>query len=114
MRPINSIKDRLPFSMIFDYPNPYFKKGDSDHNRMFLIWVNRWANAYFEKNGYLLLNQLREQLGYPPIPEGDIVGWVKGAGDDFIDLGIFDYKMPPGYDDMYLIQPNIDGVIYDL
>ena len=61
-------------------------------------------------------------LGFPRTPEGAVCGWLwekdPNAKDGFIDFGIFDRGNKDIRDthfgrDGYLLDFNVDGVIFD-
>lgn len=112
MRTINSIKDRSLYSFIFDESSPFFKKGDRQNNLEVLKSLQAYYNRELPKRGYVLLNEILSKLELPLKTYGYIVGWNYTNEDSIIDFGLFDYNMPPGYDDLILVQPNIDGVIF--
>lgn len=112
MRPINSIKDRSLYSFIFDESSPLFKKGDRKNNLEVLESLQAYYNRELKKRGYIVLNEILSELGLPLTNHGQIVGWKYINEDSIIDFGLFDYNMPPGYDDLILVQPNVDGVIF--
>lgn len=53
------------------------------------------CNNILRLRGWLLLNEARKELGFPPTEEGWHLGWVRGGlldgtmGDDFVDFGVF-------------------------
>ena len=59
-------------------------------------------------------------LGLPRTQAGQLVGWVKGQGDDFVDFGIFDgddmkhRDFVNGYERSILLDFNVDGIVYNL
>jgi len=48
-------------------------------------------------------------LGFERTKEGSVVGWVMDNGDDYVDFGMLDL-----WKNGYLLDFNVDGVIYDL
>jgi hypothetical protein len=103
------------------------------YNMMFLKCQQNYANDLLHSRGHLFLNEVYDMLGIPRSREGIVVGWVKGAGDDFVDFGIFDanndgYRtynvcdtvgeerrdFVNGYRKSILLDFNVAGTIYDL
>lgn len=96
-------------------------------NRMNLhLWQN-WANDLLNARGYLFLNEVYQMLGFEPVKEGQVVGWVKNnphGGDNYVDFGMFNvYVGRPdeaqraftnGYEQSILLDFNVDGVVWDL
>ena len=76
--------------------------------------------AYFDENNPNL-NEVRDELGMPRIPEGQVVGWAykKDDGDHFIDFGIFGDDsiinlVANAEGKSILLDFNVDGVVWDL
>lgn len=72
-----------------------------------------WANAVFEEQGYIFLQDVYNSLGIDKFaPDG--VGWCKGIGDDFVDFGIYNVRngrAVNGTEPVFLIDFNHDGYI---
>lgn len=90
-----------------------------EYNLMFLKTTQNYANDLLRSRGHIFLNEVYDMLGIPRSQAGQIVGWVKGEGDDFVDFGIFDDNgdsrdFVNGYKDSILLDFNVDGIVYDL
>jgi len=92
-----------------------------DMNFFFLKTVQNFMNEKLRLHGHLFLNEVYDALGIPRTQEGAVVGWVlKGNGDDFVDLSIFNPANDVnrdtinGYSCPFLIDPNVDGIIWNL
>jgi hypothetical protein len=91
-----------------------------EYNLMFLNAQQNFANDLLNARGHVFLNEAYDMLGIPRTQAGAVVGWVKGAGDDYIDFGIFEGKTPQarnfvnGNERNILLDFNVAGVIYDL
>lgn len=60
----------------------------ADYNATNLILKNGWANERLKAQGYLFLNDVYEELGFPRTKAGQIVGWLfDGSGDDYVSFG---------------------------
>lgn len=111
-----------PYSRFFDESSKYWRS-NSDVNLLFLKTQERWANDLLKKrrSGAVFLNEVLEMLDIPPCPTGQFVGWLRdGDGDGYIDFGIFDQngsvadrRFVNGYEDVILLDFNVDGVIHD-
>lgn len=80
------------------------------------LWQN-WANDLFNSRGHVVLNEVYQMLGFEPTKEGMIVGWVKNnpnGGDNYIDFRMFEVCINEYGDVGIMIDPNVDGVIWDL
>lgn len=111
-----------PYAMMFDEvnaPSVWVKDPFANKNR--IVTVRNWSQNYLDAHGYLFLNQVREWLGMQPIPEGQAVGWLsaKKGGSGYVDFGEQDtwrktvYDFQHGYERSILLDPNVDGVIWD-
>lgn len=93
-------------------PNPNF-------SMMFLRGQQNYFNDLLHTRGHVFLNEVYDALGFDHSPEGAVLGWVEGAGDDFIDFGLHDprkedvRKFVNGVENVILLEFNHDGVIYD-
>lgn len=107
------------FSMFFDSSSDQWVKNDPTGNRYFLQCQQNRANDILQTKGYLFLNEVYEMLGLPATDVGAVVGWLKGYGDDYVDFHIYQddseagRRFVNGYEDVVLLDFNVDGVIYD-
>ena len=91
-----------------------------EYNLMFLNGQQNFANDLLNARGHVFLNEVYDMLGVPRSQAGAVVGWVKGAGDDYIDFGIFEGKTAAargfvnGNERNILLDFNVAGVIYDM
>lgn len=114
-----SLNNPSVFSMFFDSSSDQWVKNDPTGNRFFLTCQQSRANDLLQTRGYLFLNEVYEMLGLPPTDVGSIVGWIKGLGDDMVDFHIYQdeseagRRFVNGYEDVILLDFNVDGVIYD-
>jgi hypothetical protein len=66
-------------------------------------------------------------LGFERSMAGQVVGWVDGNGDGYVDFGIFGAKIQGdealvaerldflnGQTDSVILDFNVDGIVYDL
>lgn len=59
-----------------------------DHNALMLQAKNNWANDHLKARGYLYLNDVYEELGFPRTKAGQVVGWRwQGDGDNYVSFG---------------------------
>lgn len=107
------------YAIFFDETNENFKR-IPEMNRIFLDAIERQANFRLHQRGHLFLNELYDMMGAPRTRAGAIVGWIDGEGDSFVDLGIFRdgesralRDFVNGHEAAVLIDPNVDGVIWD-
>lgn len=92
---------------------------ERDYNLYFLKVQERLLNDKLQRRGHIFLNEVLEALDFEHVPEGAITGWLKdGDGDGFIDFGMDAISIPGRAFDMslenhFLLNFNVDGVIYD-
>jgi len=78
------------YSKVFDETCVEWRK-DPIHNMMFLRGVQEECNKTLHKQGFLTLNEVYSALGFEPNAQyGNEAGWILGAGDDFVDFGLYD------------------------
>lgn len=107
------------YSRFFDSSCPNWSK-NPEYNLYFLKAQQNFANDMLRSRGHVFLNEVYESLGLPHTEAGAIVGWVLGDGDNFIDFGIYDpdslnaRDFVNGYENVILLDFNVDGVMYNL
>lgn len=91
-----------------------------EYNFLFLRSQQAYCNDVLQSRGHIFLNEVYDCLGLERRPEGQIVGWVRGEGDDFVDFGIFGesnvegfYNFVTGQEGEILLDFNVDGNIWD-
>lgn len=97
---------------------------NAEYNLHFIKGVQDWANNRLQAEGILFLNEVYEALGIQKTQAGQVVGWVYDETnpdcDNFVDLGIYDIhdevkrRFVNGYEKSILLDPNVDGVVWDL
>lgn len=91
-------------------PNPNF-------SMMWLRGQQNILNDILHTRGHVFLNEVYDALGFKHTPQGAVLGWIEGEGDDFIDFGLYDPKKDGvrrfvnGADNVILLEFNHDGVI---
>lgn len=113
--------DLSDFARFWDDGNTGWTK-DPQYNLMFLRNQQSWFNDLLKSRGYVFLNEVYDALGFPKIPEGQVVGWLYDEkhpiGDNYIDFGIYrneeaNRAFVNGYERTVLLDFNVDGVIYN-
>lgn len=110
------------YARYFDQFNSNMHVLDQEANFDFLRIQQNIANEKLNRKGYLFLNEVYDALGFKEVPEGQLVGWVKGMGDDFVDFGLFEarnadarnYVDYNGKETCFVLDFNVDGVMWDL
>jgi hypothetical protein len=105
----------------FDETNEYCKK-DPEVNKMWLTGVQTHMNQLFQVKGHLFLNEVKDALNLPRTSDGQVLGWVLGAGtgDNFVDFGFLSSDDPntraflDGETNIVQLNFNVDGVVHDL
>lgn len=112
----NLIKD--PSTVIFDESNPNWSSSPG-FCKHFILVQQEVANQKLHARGYVFLNEVYEMLGFEPQPYGQLIGWIDGLGDNYIDFGISEQDDPHvrnfinGKESTIMLTFNHDGMIYD-
>lgn len=106
-----------PYARVFDEGNRKFQK-DFGLNRFFIQTQEKFANERLKAQGHLFLNQVYESLGFPNVPEGQMVGWIwkDGDGDGYVDFGLLEdenVNFMNGTERCIWLDFNVDGVILE-
>lgn len=102
----------------FDSTNPNWDK-NPQFSMMFLRGQQNILNDILHTRGHVFLNEVYDALGFPHTPQGAVLGWIDGEGDDCIDFGLYDQnkenvrRFVNGLDNVILLEFNHDGVIWD-
>ena len=106
------------YARFFDASCKGFEK-DPQFNLAYLKNKQSWCNDRLHLNGHLFLNDVYKELGLPETKEGQVVGWIVGNGDNYVDFGIYNTAIEKnvdfvnGYEDVCLLDFNVDGIIWD-
>lgn len=113
------LEDPSIYARFFDVSSPSWNK-DPEYNLIFLKCQQNYANDLLHARGHVFLNEVYDMLGIPRSKAGAVVGWLLGAGDDFINFGVFDdtkntrvRDFVNGFEGSILLDFNVDGVVYD-
>lgn len=96
---------------------------NAEYNATTLVLKCNWANDHLKAHGYLFLNELYDELGFPKTQAGQAVGWVyDGNGDNYISFGPevdAIINKTEGFTDFrdgrpILVDFNVDGVMWDM
>lgn len=109
-----------PYHKFFDESSQYFVR-NATQNLFFLTQQQNWANDKLKQQGCLFLNEVYDMLGLPRTQIGAIVGWIYGKDgkDNYVNFGFLNITREKtrdfvnGYEDVVLLDFNVDGVIYD-
>lgn len=108
-----------PYAVIFDETSTEWSN-DPEYNKMTLIRIQQTCNDLLHAKGHLFLNEVYRELGLKDTRIGQMVGWIDGNGDNYVDFGIYDIKAVNnrkefinGYEPSIILDFNVDGVIWD-
>lgn len=113
---IPSAKDTT--SRFFDESNKYWDKNPS-LNLMFLRSRMQMFTDKLLTGSPVFLNEVYEELGFDPTPEGALVGWLKDHGDNCVDFGLYKEdseqtrRFVNGDVNCILLEFNHDGIIFN-
>lgn len=106
-----------------DYTGSSQWSPQAEYNAFNLVIKNQWANEHLKARGFLFLNDVYEELGFPKTKAGQVVGWYwQGDGDNYVSFGPeIDAIMnkTAGYlvyrdGSPILLDFNVDGVILEM
>ena len=102
----------------FDSSNPNWDKNPT-FSMMWLRVQQNILNDILHTRGHVFLNEVYDALGFPHTPQGAVLGWIDGEGDNCIDFGLYDpnkenvRRFVNGVDNVIMLEFNHDGVIWD-
>ena len=102
----------------FDSSNPNWDKNPT-FSMMWLRGQQNILNDILHTRGHVFLNEVYDALGFPHTPQGAVLGWIDGEGDNCIDFGLYDpnkenvRRFVNGVDNVIMLAFNHDGVIWD-
>lgn len=102
----------------FDAASSHWEKSP-EYNLHFLRTQQAYANQLLQTRGHLFLNEVYDMLDIPRTKEGAVEGWVR-EGNGFVDFGIYELyseaarNFVNGYENVILLDFNVDGNILDL
>ena len=102
----------------FDSSNPNWDKNPT-FSMMWLRGQQNILNDLLHTRGHVFLNEVYDALGFPHTPQGAVLGWIDGEGDNCIDFGLYDQnkenvrRFVNGVDNVIMLEFNHDGVIWD-
>lgn len=102
----------------FDSSNPNWDKNPA-FSMMWLRGQQNILNDILHTRGHVFLNEVYDALGFPHTPQGAVLGWIDGEGDNCIDFGLYDpnkesvRRFVNGVDNVIMLEFNHDGVIWD-
>lgn len=85
-------------------------------NKYFLQGLENMFTDKLRSKGHIFLNEVYDALGLPDTQEGQYIGWLLGAGDDYVDFGLFrntegNRRFINGETNIILLDFNHDGII---
>lgn len=115
----NSGEPCSQYARFFDSSCPNWEKSP-EYNITFLTQQQAYFNDRLRARGHVFLNEVYDALGFDRTPAGAVVGWIyRGDDQDHIDFNIYDpskganRRFVNGYENVILLDFNVDGVIYD-
>jgi hypothetical protein len=90
-----------------------------EYNLMFLKAQQNYFNDMLKARGHVFLNEVYDALGIERTKAAACSGWLLGeGGDNYIDFGLYNagrsQAFVNGYENVVLLDFNVDGVIWDL
>lgn len=109
-----------PYEFDFNRHTATMWSPDPTYSEIFLRNTQNYFNDLLQARGHVFLNEVLDELGMKRTPAGQVCGWIKGAGDDYIDFGYMDSYIHDYQIDSDLCRKNIhldfnvDGQIWDM
>jgi len=94
------------FARIFNKDCKYWND-DTDYDLNRLRMEEEYANHALKSRGYIFLNEVYERIGFDPIPEGQLYGWVYEKPGDYVSFGIEEINREK-------VQDFADGYVKEL
>lgn len=100
----------------FDESNPNWDQ-NPNFSMLFLRAQQNYLNDLLHTRGHVFLNEVYDALGFEHTPQGAVLGWIDGDGDDCIEFGLHDpnkenvRRFVNGKDNVILLEFNHCGVI---
>ena len=113
---IDPATDTSMYVQIFDEFNSNYNVSPGA-NITFITQVQNWANDKLHARGHLFLNEVYRMLGLEEKPFGQLVGWVVGNGDSYVEFGLDSEsgrRFMQGHDDAVWLDFNVDGSVWEL
>ena len=111
------------YARYFTYPEAKAAEPNMAYNQFFLRTQQTLANTLLRSRKYLFLNDVYDMLGIERSVAGQCVGWVYDPdrddhGDNLVDFGMqvvhrADEGAPGGYEEVILLDFNVDGEIWN-
>lgn len=79
-----------PYTFVFSRNTSDFWEGHGLSNLSTLRQAEQWGTDQIRLNGYVFLNDILKRLGMKETRIGQLAGWMKGYGDDYVDFGLAD------------------------
>jgi len=105
------------YARFFDQLCPSWSK-EPEYNLIFLKAQQNYCNDLLKSRGHVFLNEVYDLCGIKRSQAGQVVGWVFGNGDNYVDFGIWDGNANArdfvnGREGAILLDFNVDGVVWD-
>lgn len=111
-----------PYARFFDSGCGSWEN-DNNYNLTFLTGLERQFTDELDSKGFVFLNDVYDALGIPRTTIGQDVGWLSKKynpkGDGYVSFNIFqtesvaNREFVNGYEDVILLDFNVDGYITD-
>jgi hypothetical protein len=105
------------YAKVFDRGNRCWQ-ATPGYNSSFLKSQEMYANDLLTAQGSVTLNDVYDMLGFERTRAGQVVGWVKGYGDDYVSFGIAEHyegmRFVKGAEKDVILDFNVHGEILDL
>lgn len=117
----NDLAKISPYAVEFNRHTSALWSNVPEYNIMFLKAQQNYATDMLRIKKVLFLNEVYDMLGLPRTQAGQVVGWVYGEGDNFVDFGFYEayrQSIEDGedrgiFEQSIVLDFNVDGIVYD-
>ena len=83
---------------------------NGEYNRIYLRTLFNYCSEQLRYRGYLFLNDVYQELGFPMTKEGQTAGWVLSE-DGYVDFACDVYPKEDGSDDLIIRLKPINNIL---
>jgi hypothetical protein len=106
----HGVRGHSIYAKVFDEFNPNWDPR-SELNVVFLRGHQMFATDKLRAKGHIFLNEVYDALGFPRTQAGQVMGWVLGEGDDYVDFKIWSDPSMTRFHDFMTNREN--GILLD-
>ena len=102
-------KKNYSVAKVFDSNSRYYDSQCKEHNKLYIKFVMMCCHNLLKNRGYLFLNEVYRQLGFPLTREGQMYGWIHNGITEF-DIP-YTTKYSNGKDSIYITLECMENIL---